>query len=95
MLKQYAEGVPPLDLLEEREALLNLLPSTSPEQLIKNTADYTIDPKTRYQTLNQMAAPNDVEMLYDSDTMPRPLAKEKKITPLPCEPASQLVHKSC
>ena len=80
MLKKYAEGMAPLDLLEEREALLSLLPSTSPNCLLKNTAEYTIDPKTRYQNINQAAAPSDFDLLYDSDTVSRPPARKKPPT---------------
>ena len=85
--------MPLLDLLEEREALLSLLPSTSPERLVKNTVEYTIDPKTRYPNVNQAAAPNDVDLLYDSDTVSRPRARKKTAAPKPdtqptCEPVN-------
>ena len=73
MLKRYSEGVSPLELIEEREALFRLLPSTTPERLQKKTTCYTIDPHTRYVNVNSFTSSTDVSHLYDSDTNPKPV----------------------
>ena len=81
MLKRFSEGAPPLDLIEEREAIFRLLPSTTPERLQKKTAAYTIDPHTRYPNLNTLVPTTDVYHLYDSDTVPKvPVIETKKDT---------------
>ena len=75
-MKRFSEGTAqPLELLEEREALLYLLPQTTPERLHKDFNKYTIDPKTRYPNLNEIVPPGDIRHLYDSDTEPMPLAR--------------------
>ena len=66
-MKRFALGEDPVSLLEEREAILYLLPQTTPERLQKNLAGYTIDPKTRYTSLSELVPPGDVTHLYDSD----------------------------
>ena len=78
MLKRFSEGAPPLDLIEEREAIFRLLPSTTPERLQKKTTTYTIDPHTRYPTLNTLVPTTDVRHLYDSDTIPKTPPRERK-----------------
>ncbi|XP_041445666.1 F-actin-monooxygenase MICAL2 isoform X7 [Xenopus laevis] len=52
MVRSWAQGVPPLELLAERESLYRLLPQTTPENISKNFDQYTIDPGTRYPNLN-------------------------------------------
>lgn len=69
MLKRYSEGVAPLELIEEREGLFRLLPSTTPESLHKKTSCYSINPMTRYPNI-QLITTNDVSYLFDSDTKP-------------------------
>ena len=66
-MKGFAAGTDPIALLEEREAILYLLPQTTPERLNKNLTGYTIDPKTRYPTLNEITPPGDVTHLFDTD----------------------------
>ena len=48
MIRGYVKGYDPLMLLEEREAILQLLSQTTPQRLLKNYAKYSIDPHTRY-----------------------------------------------
>ena len=68
-MKGFASGRDPISLLEEREAILYLLPQTTPERLHKNLAGYTIDPKTRYVNLSELVPPGDVTHLYDTDDL--------------------------
>ena len=67
MMKRFCTGDNPLEILEEREALLYLLPQTTPERLQKNHAAYSIDPKTRYPNLSELIPPGDISHLYDTD----------------------------
>ncbi|XP_056106937.1 F-actin-monooxygenase mical2b isoform X5 [Rhinichthys klamathensis goyatoka] len=52
MVKSWAQGKGPLDLLSERESIYRLLPQTTAENISKNFEQYTIDPATRYPNLN-------------------------------------------
>ncbi|XP_039546762.1 F-actin-monooxygenase MICAL2 isoform X6 [Pimephales promelas] len=52
MVKSWAQGSNPLEVLAERESLYRLLPQTKPENIGKNFDLYTIDPATRYPNLN-------------------------------------------
>ncbi|KAF3831825.1 hypothetical protein GH733_000637 [Mirounga leonina] len=55
MVKRWAEGAGPLEVLAERESLYQLLSQTSPENMHRNVAQYGLDPATRYPTLNLRA----------------------------------------
>ncbi|XP_023583405.1 F-actin-monooxygenase MICAL1 isoform X2 [Trichechus manatus latirostris] len=66
MVKRWAEGAEPLQVLAERESLYQLLSQTSPENMHRNVAQYGLDPATRYPNLNLRAVtPNQVRDLYD------------------------------
>uniref|UniRef100_A0A8C6RYW7 [F-actin]-monooxygenase MICAL1 n=1 Tax=Nannospalax galili TaxID=1026970 RepID=A0A8C6RYW7_NANGA len=66
MVKRWAEGIGPLEVLAERESLYQLLSQTSPENMHRNVAQYGLDPATRYPNLNLRAVtPNQVQDLYD------------------------------
>ncbi|XP_070306078.1 F-actin-monooxygenase MICAL1 isoform X1 [Odocoileus virginianus] len=66
MVKRWAEGAGPLEVLAERESLYQLLSQTSPENMHRNVAQYGLDPATRYPNLNLRAVtPNQVRDLYD------------------------------
>lgn len=69
MMKRFAAGVDPLELLKEREAIYLLLPNIMIE---KNYASYTIDPTTRYLAiaLKGLVPHVDVTTLYDNGTDP-------------------------
>ncbi|CAF90817.1 unnamed protein product, partial [Tetraodon nigroviridis] len=54
MVRRWSEGGAPLDVLAERESLYRLLPQTTPENLQKNFALFTVDPTTRYANVNQL-----------------------------------------
>ncbi|XP_014636640.1 PREDICTED: protein-methionine sulfoxide oxidase MICAL1 isoform X2 [Ceratotherium simum simum] len=66
MVKRWAEGAEPLEVLAERESLYQLLSQTSPENMHRNVAQYGLDPATRYPNLNLRAVtPSQVQDLYD------------------------------
>ncbi|XP_052400152.1 F-actin-monooxygenase mical2b isoform X3 [Carassius gibelio] len=65
MIKGWAQGKEPLDLLSERESIYRLLPQTTAENISKNLEQYTIDPATRYPNLNSTCVrPHQVRHLY-------------------------------
>ncbi|XP_015193678.2 F-actin-monooxygenase mical2b-like isoform X8 [Lepisosteus oculatus] len=65
MVKSWAEGKAPLEMLAERESVYRLLPQTTPENITKNFEQYTIDPATRYPNLNSNCVrPLQVRHLY-------------------------------
>ncbi|KAJ8247531.1 hypothetical protein GJAV_G00247440 [Gymnothorax javanicus] len=65
MVRSWAQGQAPLDILAERESLYRLLPQTTPENLAKNFEQYTINPATRYPNLNSSCVrPHQVRHLY-------------------------------
>nr|XP_055048020.1 F-actin-monooxygenase mical2b isoform X7 [Misgurnus anguillicaudatus] len=67
MIKGWAQGKEPLDLLSERESIYRLLPQTTAENISKNFEQYTIDPSTRYPNLNSTCVrPHQVRHLYIS-----------------------------
>ncbi len=67
MMKRFSAGHDILEILEEREAILYLLPQTTPERLQKNHAAYSIDPKSRYLNLSELIPPLDISHLYNTD----------------------------
>ena len=66
MMKRFSAGVDPTELLKEREAILTLLPQTSPGMLQRDIGKYTIDPRTRYKNVGGLVPPEDVSHLYDT-----------------------------
>ncbi|XP_071618380.1 F-actin-monooxygenase MICAL2 isoform X7 [Heliangelus exortis] len=65
MVRSWAQGKPPLEILAERESIYRLLPQTTPENINKNFEQYTIDPGTRYPNLNSSCVrPHQVRQLY-------------------------------
>ncbi|XP_076852253.1 F-actin-monooxygenase mical2b isoform X6 [Brachyhypopomus gauderio] len=65
MVKGWAQGKTPLELLSERESIYRLLPQTTAENITKNFEQYTIDPATRYPNLNSSCVrPQQVRHLY-------------------------------
>ncbi|ETE62873.1 Protein MICAL-3, partial [Ophiophagus hannah] len=55
MVKRWASGVSPLDVLAERESIYQQLSQTSPDNMNKNINQYSIDPNTRYPNINLQA----------------------------------------
>uniref|UniRef100_A0AAQ4P521 F-actin monooxygenase n=1 Tax=Gasterosteus aculeatus aculeatus TaxID=481459 RepID=A0AAQ4P521_GASAC len=52
MVRGWAQGKSPLEVLAERESIYRLLPQTTTENISKNFELYAIDPATRYPNLN-------------------------------------------
>ncbi|KAK2885233.1 hypothetical protein Q8A67_016070 [Cirrhinus molitorella] len=68
MVRNWGKGVPPLELLAERESVYQLLSQTSPENTSKNYAAYSIDPSTRYPNINLSSIkPIQIKRLYDKE----------------------------
>ncbi|XP_071770958.2 F-actin-monooxygenase mical2b [Centroberyx gerrardi] len=65
MVRGWAQGRTPLEMLAERESLYRLLPQTTTENISKNFEQYTIDPATRYPNLNSSCVrPHQVRHLF-------------------------------
>ncbi|XP_071434583.1 F-actin-monooxygenase MICAL1 isoform X1 [Pithys albifrons albifrons] len=65
MVRRWAAGTPPLEVLAERESIYQHLSQTSPDNTNKNISQYSIDPVTRYPNINlQAIKPNQVQDLY-------------------------------
>ncbi|XP_077599549.1 F-actin-monooxygenase mical2b-like [Stigmatopora nigra] len=65
MVKSFAQGKNPLEILAERECIYRLLPQTTTENISKNFDQYTIDPATRYPNLNSSRVrPHQVRHLF-------------------------------
>ncbi|KAK2715315.1 F-actin-monooxygenase Mical-like isoform X3 [Artemia franciscana] len=69
MLKRWASGEKtPLEVIAERESIYRLLAQTTSENLCKDLASYTLDPRTRYPNSNsRKVLPIHVRHLYDTD----------------------------
>ena len=70
MVRQWASGdMTPIEVMEEREAILKLLPQTTPENLTKNFSSISMEPKTRYPSIPiQLIRSQEVRHQYKSDT---------------------------
>ncbi|KAM6895662.1 protein-methionine sulfoxide oxidase mical3b [Xenentodon cancila] len=67
MIRSWAQGGAPLDVLAERESLYRLLPQTTPENMQKNIALYSVDPATRYLNISPLSiTPAQVRHLVDT-----------------------------
>ncbi|XP_051239431.1 F-actin-monooxygenase mical2b isoform X2 [Dicentrarchus labrax] len=65
MVRGWAQGRSPLEILAERESLYRLLPQTTTENISKNFEQYAIDPATRYPNLNSSCVrPHQVRHLF-------------------------------
>ncbi|XP_064328313.1 F-actin-monooxygenase MICAL1 isoform X1 [Phalacrocorax carbo] len=65
MVRRWAAGTPPLEVLAERESIYQHLSQTSPDNTNKNISQYSIDPATRYPNINlQAIKPTQVRDLY-------------------------------
>uniref|UniRef100_A0A8C3A202 F-actin monooxygenase n=1 Tax=Cyclopterus lumpus TaxID=8103 RepID=A0A8C3A202_CYCLU len=52
MVRSWAQGKTPLEVLAERESIYRLLPQTTPENISKNFSHYSVDPTTRYPNIS-------------------------------------------
>ncbi|XP_030147784.4 F-actin-monooxygenase MICAL1 isoform X4 [Taeniopygia guttata] len=55
MVRRWAAGTAPLEVLAERESIYQRLSQTSPDNTNKNISQYSIDPATRYPNINLQA----------------------------------------
>ncbi|XP_043086158.1 F-actin-monooxygenase mical1 isoform X2 [Puntigrus tetrazona] len=68
MVRSWGKGVPPLEVLAERESVYQLLSQTTPENTSKKYAAYSIDPSTRYPNVNLSSIrPMQIKRLYDKE----------------------------
>ena len=70
MVRQWAAGeMSPIEIMEEREAILKLLPQTTSENLTKDFKNISIEPRSRYPNIPiQLIRSQDVRHQYKSDT---------------------------
>ena len=70
MLRQWASGdMSPIEIMEERETILKLLPQTTQENITKDFKNMTIVPKSRYPNLpKHLYSSQQVRHLYSSET---------------------------
>ena len=70
MVKQWSAGdMTPIEIMEEREAILKLLPQTTPENLTKDYKNISIEPRTRYPNIPiQLIRSQEVRHQYKSDS---------------------------
>ncbi|XP_078500448.1 F-actin-monooxygenase MICAL1 isoform X2 [Lissotriton helveticus] len=67
MVKKWASGAPPLEVLAERESIYQHLSQTTPGNTNKKISQYNIDPASRYPNINLKAIkPSQVRHLYDT-----------------------------
>lgn len=68
-IRSWASGnFNPIEVLAERESIYRILGQTTPENLHRDHAAYTLDPTSRYPNLNiRSVLPVQVKGLYDTD----------------------------
>ncbi|XP_028254565.1 F-actin-monooxygenase MICAL2-like isoform X2 [Parambassis ranga] len=67
MIRSWAQGGTPLDVLAERESLYRLLPQMTPENMQKNFSLVSVDPATRYPNISPLTVtPAQVRHLVDT-----------------------------
>ncbi|CAF3849574.1 unnamed protein product [Rotaria magnacalcarata] len=68
---KFAKNEHPLKILVERESVYNLLSQSTPENTKNKHQLYSINPASRYQTLNSKSCTiEEIRHLYDSDSIP-------------------------
>uniref|UniRef100_A0A8C1L1F8 Molecule interacting with CasL protein 1 n=1 Tax=Cyprinus carpio TaxID=7962 RepID=A0A8C1L1F8_CYPCA len=80
MVRNWGKGGLPLELLAERESMYQLLSQTTPENISKNYASYSINPSTRYPNISMSSIkPTQVKhTVLDQQTKPIVKMKPKK-----------------
>ncbi|XP_065141285.1 F-actin-monooxygenase mical1 isoform X2 [Paramisgurnus dabryanus] len=79
MVRNWGKGLPPLQVLAERESVYQLLSQTTPENTSKNYNSYSINPSTRYPNLKLSSIqPRQVKHLYDLEEDISKSSKQKK-----------------
>ncbi|KAK5601124.1 hypothetical protein CRENBAI_003912 [Crenichthys baileyi] len=80
MIRSWAQGGAPLDVLAERESLYRLLPQTTPENMQKSISLFTVDPVTRYMNISPLTVtPVQVKHLVDTGKDQAPNTSESDI----------------
>ncbi|XP_047246452.1 protein-methionine sulfoxide oxidase mical3b-like isoform X6 [Girardinichthys multiradiatus] len=80
MIRSWAQGGAPLDVLAERESLYRLLPQTTPENMQKSISLFTVDPVTRYMNISPLTVtPAQVKHLVDTGKDQVPNTSESDI----------------
>ncbi|VDK67567.1 unnamed protein product [Litomosoides sigmodontis] len=93
MLRSYGLNVQGLMvLLAERESVYRLLAQAKPDNLHKQTHKYTIDPRTRYISLEMAVQPHEISHLIDTDN-PRNVETNQTL-PLRAAEATDCVSES-
>ncbi|XP_007426639.1 F-actin-monooxygenase MICAL1 [Python bivittatus] len=90
MVKRWASGASPLDVLAERESIYQRLSQTSPDNMNKNVNQYSIDPTTRYPNINlQAIKASQVHNLYVKGDIDMEQNKRSRASPeLVCKDTS-------
>ncbi|XP_038152145.1 protein-methionine sulfoxide oxidase mical3b-like isoform X2 [Cyprinodon tularosa] len=84
MIRSWAQGTDPLDVLAERESLYRLLPQTTPENMQKSINLFTVDPVTRYINISPLTVtPAQVRHLVNTGNEAGLNTSESEITRLP------------
>ncbi|CAM4676237.1 unnamed protein product [Leuciscus chuanchicus] len=80
MVRNWGKGLPPLQVIAERESVYQLLSQTTPENTSKNYIAYSIDPSTRYPNVNLSSIqPRQVKRLYEVEDESKPNKQLKPI----------------
>ncbi|XP_074487880.1 protein-methionine sulfoxide oxidase mical3a isoform X7 [Sebastes fasciatus] len=67
MVRSWAQGKTPLEVLAERESIYRILPQTTPENVSKNFSHYSVDPTTRYPNISlNFLKPSQLRHLCDT-----------------------------
>ncbi|CAL1537118.1 unnamed protein product, partial [Lymnaea stagnalis] len=81
MMRSWAMGRTPLQVLAERESIFTVLSQTTPNYLHKNHNAYSLDPNTRYPNLNLKAIkPSQVKHLYEGGVIEEKETEEEDLT---------------
>ncbi|KAM4569837.1 protein-methionine sulfoxide oxidase mical3b isoform 2-T2 [Odontesthes bonariensis] len=84
MIRSWAQGRTPLDVLAERESLYRHLAQTTPENMQKNISLFSVDPATRYLNITPLSiTPAQVRHLVDTGQEAGPNTDLSDIMQLP------------
>uniref|UniRef100_A0A8C9Z7V6 F-actin monooxygenase n=1 Tax=Sander lucioperca TaxID=283035 RepID=A0A8C9Z7V6_SANLU len=93
MVKSWAQGKTPLEVLAERESIYRLLPQTTPENVSKNVSHFSVDPTTRYPNISlNFLKPSQVRHLCDTGESREILPSSLSATPESIARSSKLLN---
>ncbi|XP_012938607.1 protein-methionine sulfoxide oxidase mical3b [Aplysia californica] len=82
MIRSWALGRSPPQVLAERESVYTVLSQTTPNYLHKNHSQYSIDPNTRYPNLNtKCVKPHQVAHLYEGGVVEKEEEEDTAVVP--------------